>query len=256
MVTSLFLALSFLSYTSSNLPSSVSHRSTYIRSLSNFPEAFSLLNHLNSFAYPPPLPISYFFILPRFTPNLMKCNHLSPTALCLCSWTKPQSQSWGPQQSTPYCFLFPAVRQLFPPFSMKPPDPLLLLPFRPCVLLHWKKKERKKEGISQELHRLSTTSSALYSMLICSPGDQDKKLMNPIPSLGHCLLSLLLQCFSYFSEHQLFPSLLSHFNSMPFTLKIKSMRSSLVVQWLRLHTPKAGARVQSLIRELDPAHHN
>ena len=145
MVTSLFLALSFLSYTSSNLPSSVSHRSTYIRSLSNFPEAFSLLNHLNSFAYPPPLPISYFFILPRFTPNLMKCNHLSPTALCLCSCTKQQSQSWGPQQSTPYCFLFPAVRQLFPPFSMKPPDPLLLLPFRPCVLLHWKKKERRKK---------------------------------------------------------------------------------------------------------------
>ena len=29
-------------------------------------------------------------------------------------------------------------------------------------------------------------------------------------------------------------------------------RASLVVQWLRLLAPKAGARVRSLIRELDP----
>lgn len=86
------------------------------------------------------------FILPRFTPNLMKCNHLSPTALCLCSWTKSQSQNWGPQQSTLRCFPFPAVRQLFPPFSTKPPDPLFLLPFRPCVLLRWNKmKERRNQ---------------------------------------------------------------------------------------------------------------
>lgn len=152
----------------------------------------------------------------------MKCNHLSPTALCLCSWTKPQSQNRGPQQSPPRCLLFPAVRQLFPPFSTKPPDPLLLLPFRPGVLLYWKKKkkknERKKES-AKNFHRLSTTSPAFYAVLIYSPGDQDKKLINSIPPLGHYLLSLLLQCFSCFSEHQLFPSLLNHFQQHTIYLK-------------------------------------
>ena len=34
------------------------------------------------------------------------------------------------------------------------------------------------------------------------------------------------------------------------------MEISLVVQWLRLQAPKAGALVQSLVRELDPACHN
>ena len=29
-------------------------------------------------------------------------------------------------------------------------------------------------------------------------------------------------------------------------------RTFLVVQWLRLHPPNAGAQVQSLVRELDP----
>ena len=29
-----------------------------------------------------------------------------------------------------------------------------------------------------------------------------------------------------------------------------------MVQWLRLHTSNAGARVQSLVRVLDPTYHN
>ena len=32
--------------------------------------------------------------------------------------------------------------------------------------------------------------------------------------------------------------------------------TSLVAQWLRLRAPNAGAGVRSLIRELDPTHHN
>ena len=32
--------------------------------------------------------------------------------------------------------------------------------------------------------------------------------------------------------------------------------TSLVVQWLRLHIPNAGAWIQFLVRELDPICHN
>ena len=35
-------------------------------------------------------------------------------------------------------------------------------------------------------------------------------------------------------------------------LVFKIQGASLVVQWLRLHAPKAGARVPLLVKELDP----
>ena len=34
-------------------------------------------------------------------------------------------------------------------------------------------------------------------------------------------------------------------------LKINAIQASLVIQWLRLHAPNAGGKVQSLVRELD-----
>ena len=36
----------------------------------------------------------------------------------------------------------------------------------------------------------------------------------------------------------------------------KRQETSLVVQWLRLYTPNAGAQVGSLVMELDPTHLN
>ena len=44
-------------------------------------------------------------------------------------------------------------------------------------------------------------------------------------------------------------------NSIEVPQKIKD-RTSLVVQWLRLHTPNAGVTVRSLVRELDPTCRN
>ena len=39
-------------------------------------------------------------------------------------------------------------------------------------------------------------------------------------------------------------------------IRMERKGTSLVVQWLGHHTPVAGARVPSLVRELDPPCHN
>lgn len=212
------LVLSFLSYPSSHLPSSVSHRSTYIRSLSNFPEVFSLLTisiplhtHL---PYPPPTS-SFCLNSPQTWWNVIICL-LQPCAFAAGQNHKARIEDLNRALGAVSSFLLWDSCFHLSPLSLQIPSSSFL---SDLVSYYTEKKNERKKESAKNFHRLSTTSSAFYAVLIYSPGDQDKKLINSIPPLGHYLLSLLLQCFSCFSEHQLFPSLLNHFQQHTIYLK-------------------------------------
>lgn len=145
---SLFLALSFLSYSSSNLPSSVSHRSTYIRFLSDFPEVVSFLTItilLHSHLPGPSPPSSFCLDSPQTWWNVICL--LQPCAFAAGQNHKARIEDLNRALCTVSPFLLWDSCFHLSPLSLQMPSSSFLSD----LVSYYTEIKWKKEGISQEL---------------------------------------------------------------------------------------------------------
>lgn len=173
---------------------------------------------LSPFHYFPPTPpcsssTSAFWL---DEPQFVKSNSWSPTSLCLCGWRKTQNRVEGFSGALPYC-LPHSPSSLF---SSKPSNLFLILPFRPCLLFHWKQTFNRRNQ-----QRLITASLPSHPVPIYSASWYGQIAFKSHPSMRHYLSRVLLQHVSPFPSRTstVFLSTGSSWAAYWLSLKIKTV---------------------------------